>query len=64
MLTLTVDVDAGCNFPALVDRVALLAPHVDVVRVNTLGVGMALSDLLATRGVEHDRFNPVERAHA
>jgi hypothetical protein len=45
----------------LINRVQLLAPHVDAIRVNTTGIGFAIADRLRRAGVAFEPFNPAER---
>jgi len=61
MLTLEVHPAAGDDPHAVAAKAALLAPHVDEVRVRTAGVGWAVAGLLADAGVTVTRHNPAER---
>lgn len=41
----------NASVPKLIDRVQLLAPHVDVVRMDVTGVGLVIAEQLEARGV-------------
>lgn len=64
VLVLHVEPQVGVlSYPELVNRVRLLAPHVDEVRINTVGVGFAVADQLRDLGDKLVRLHPLDRSH-